>query len=105
MKKISSWFEVLTVVCLNRFPRYGMLPSSGTCDTLIELLVWMTPPTTTVPPSVTSTCVVACYVISVGLPCTSWPKSGVVFSTSTFRKIVFSEVICGITVSRRKAST
>jgi len=40
-----------------------------------------------------------------GLPCTSWPKFGVVFSTSMFRKIVLSEVICGVTVKRRKAST
>jgi hypothetical protein len=33
------------------------------------------------------------------------PKLGVVFSTSTFRKMVFSDVICGVTVNRRKAST
>ena len=33
-----------------------------------EFCVWITPPMTTVPPSVTSTCVVACCVISVGLP-------------------------------------
>ena len=65
----------------------------------------MTPPITTVPPSVTSTCVVACWVISVGLPCTVRPKSGVVFSTSTFRKMVPSDVICGTTVKRRNAST
>ena len=30
MKKISSWLEVLTWVCLNRLPRNGMLPSTGT---------------------------------------------------------------------------
>ncbi len=30
MKKISSWLVVLTVVCLNRLPSHGMLPSSGT---------------------------------------------------------------------------
>ena len=82
-----------------------MLPSNGTCVMLIEFCVWITPPITTVPPSVTRTCVVACCVISSGLPWTSWPKFGVVFSTSTFRKIVFSEVICGVTVNRRKAST
>ena len=35
------------------------------CST--ELVVWITPPITTVPPSVTSTCVVACCVIRVGL--------------------------------------
>jgi hypothetical protein len=39
MKKISSWLEVLTVVCLNRLPRYGMLPSNGTCVTLSEFWV------------------------------------------------------------------
>jgi hypothetical protein len=63
------------------------------------------PPITTVPPSVTRTCVVACWVIRVGLPWTVRPKSGVVFSTSTFRKMVPSDVIWGTTVSRRKAST
>ena len=31
MKKISSWLEVLTLVRLNRLPRYGMLPNNGTC--------------------------------------------------------------------------
>ena len=41
---------------------------------LIELLVWITPPMTTVPPSVTRTCVVACCVISVGLPLTGAAK-------------------------------
>ena len=105
MKKISSWFEVLTAVCLNRLPSTGMLPRNGTWLTLTEFCVWMTPPITTVPPSVTSTCVVACCVIRVGLPCTVRPKSGVVFSTSTFRKIVPSDVICGVTVRRRNAST
>ena len=40
-----------------------MLPSNGTCCTLTAFWVWMTPPITTVPPSVTSTCVVACCVI------------------------------------------
>ncbi len=67
----------------------------------------MTPPMTTVPPSLTRTCVVACCVSKLGLPPTDvleLPKSGVVFSTSTARKIVFSIVICGVTVSRRKAS-
>jgi len=49
MKKISSWFEVVTVRRLNRLPRAGILPSKGTCCTFIELLVWMTPPITTVP--------------------------------------------------------
>jgi hypothetical protein len=36
MKKISSWFEVWTCVCLKTLPRIGMLPSNGTCVTLIE---------------------------------------------------------------------
>ena len=105
MKKISSWLEVLTLRRLNRLPITGMSPSRGTCAMFTEFWVWITPPITTVPPSVTSTCVVACWVINVGLPCTVRPKSGVVFSTSTFRKIVFSEVICGVTVKRRNAST
>ena len=105
MKKISSWLEVLTVWCLNRLPRNGMLPSNGTCATLTEFWVWITPPITTVPPSVTRTCVVAYCVSRAGLPKFSCPKSGKVFSTSTLRKIVPSDVICGVTVSRRKAST
>ena len=105
IKKINSWFELLTDWCLNRLPSHGMLPSRGTCEMLTELVVWITPPIATVPPSVTSTYVVAFWVIRLGLPLIEWPKSGVVFSTSTFRKIVFSDVICGITVSRRNAST
>src|SRR5882672_1596677 len=105
MKKISSWVAVVIERRLNRLPRYGTLPSNGTCSTFRLFWVWMTPPMTTVPPSVTSTCVVACCVISVGFPCTVRPKSGVVFSTTTFRKIVPPEVICGVTVKRRKAST
>src|SRR6266478_5945027 len=104
MKKISSWFEVVTVRRLNRLPSNGTSPSKGTWLTLMELLVWITPPITTVPPSVTSTCVVACCVIRVGFPWTVRPKSGVVFSTSTFKKIVPSEVIWGITVSRSQDS-
>ncbi len=48
---------------LEQVAQAGMLPSNGTCEMLIELLVWMTPPITTVPPSVTSTWVVACCVI------------------------------------------
>ena len=68
MKKISSWLEVLTLRRLNRLPSIGMLPSNGTCEMLTEFWVWITPPMTTVPPSVTRTWVVACWVISVGLP-------------------------------------
>ena len=46
-------------------------------------------------------------VISTGFNCTAVTrlKSGTVFSTSTFRKMVFSAVICGRTVNRRNAST
>ena len=92
----------------------GILDGLRDQTALVSTAVWTrnasweqeaAPPITTVPPSVTSTCVVACCVISSGLPCTSWPKFGVVFSTSTFRKMVFSEVICGVTVNRRNAST
>jgi hypothetical protein len=39
MKKINSWLEVLTTVCLNRLPRIGRLPSTGTCVMLIEFCV------------------------------------------------------------------
>ena len=54
-----------------------MLPSNGTCVMLIEFCVWITPPITTVPPSVTSTCVVACCVINSGLPLNFFePKFG-----------------------------
>src|SRR3954451_20781637 len=55
MKKINSWFELLTAWRLNRLPSQGILPSNGTCCTFTELVVWMTPPITIVPPSVTST--------------------------------------------------
>jgi hypothetical protein len=105
MKKMSSWVEVSTERRLNRLPRMGMSPSRGTCWMLTEFWVWMTPPMTTVPPSLTSTWVVACWVMSVGLPPTVRAKSGTVFSTSTLRKMVFSAVICGVTTRRRKAST
>src|SRR5580704_1470403 len=30
MKKINSWFDVVTVRCLKRLPRYGTSPSNGT---------------------------------------------------------------------------
>jgi len=46
--------------------------------------------------SVTSTCVVACWVSSVGLTRDGTLKSGEYFPTSTFRKMVDSEVICGV---------
>jgi hypothetical protein len=55
MKKISSWVEVFTKVCLNRLPRIGMLPRTGTWFTATLLLLCTTPPITTVPPSVTRT--------------------------------------------------
>src|SRR5882672_6982892 len=43
MKKISSEFEVVTLRCLNRLPRYGTLPSNGTWSTLTEFCIWITP--------------------------------------------------------------
>ena len=46
---------------------------------LIEFWVWITPPITTVPPSVTRTCVVACWVIKrrVALNLTAEVRRGV----------------------------
>jgi len=65
MKKINSSVSVLTERCLKRLPSHGMSPSRGVCEVLTVLVVWMTPPITTVPPSVTRTWVVACCVVRI----------------------------------------
>ena len=68
MKNSNSLVEELVALRRKRFPTNGMLPSSGTCCSVRVLVVWMTPPKKTVPPLDTSTCVVACWVSSAGMP-------------------------------------
>ena len=105
MKKISSWVWVFTVLRLNRFPSTGISPSSGTCWMLTVFWVWMDAA------DYHRTAVGDKHLRrrllrnSAGLPFTACDLSGVVFSTSTARNIVFSTVICGVTVRRNSAST
>src|ERR1019366_6768712 len=103
IKKISSLVCVDTARDLNRLPSQGILPSIGVCETLTELVVWITPPITTVAPSLTSTWVVACWVDNSGFPLIKVAVA-CVFSTSTVKKIVLSAVIWGVTERRSSAA-
>jgi len=94
---------VLTVVCLNRLPRNGILPNNGTCAMLIELLV-LDDAADHHRAAIGHT-----YLRGRLLGDQAWiAVNGVTeipvlcSPTSTFKKIVFSDVICGTTVSRKE---
>ena len=104
---ISSSPVELSSRLLNRAPRTGILPRSGTWRIVLSLVSLVTPPTTRRWPWPTSTSVSWRRLKMDGLPWTVREKSGSLFSKFTFMRILVSPsslMTRGVTSSLSSAS-
>src|ERR1019366_1363930 len=103
-KKSNSWSASWALLVLNRWPTTGMLPNRGIYVADLVLEVTVMPPKITVPPSGTSTCVVACWVLMLG-PAVVTDAPTEEFCTAIIMKMFPSSVTWGVTESCRVAAT